>query len=100
MAYHPTYVHVYYSITITFLQNQVHTALMNIVKDCKNFKVRINAAMALSVPEARSCYGDLQLYAGIWEGLITALKASETITDLAEYRYRDSLADQVCRTLI
>ena len=66
------------------------------VTDCKNFKVRINAALALGSPAERCHYGNPDLYLHIWESLIKGLQTAEEITDFAEYRYRDSLNDHVC----
>ena len=72
------------------------TALTSVVRECKNYKVRINAALALGVPERRASYGSTDTFARIWSSLITALQSTEAITDFAEYRYRDSLTEQVC----
>ncbi|KAK7487937.1 hypothetical protein BaRGS_00020838 [Batillaria attramentaria] len=76
--------------------SDVLTALCQVVKDCKNFKVRINAALALSIPAERRHYGDVRLYVKVWTSLVDALKTAEEITDFAEFRYRDSLTEQVC----
>ncbi len=70
-------------------------ALTKIVHDCKNFKVRINAAMALSVPQRRDSYGDTQQFLAVWNSLVLALKSTEAVNNLAEYRYRDNLVEQV-----
>nr|KAG5700369.1 hypothetical protein BaRGS_029621 [Batillaria attramentaria] len=76
--------------------SDVLTALCQVVKDCKNFKVRINAALALSIPAERRHYGDVRLYVKVWTSLVDALQTAEEITDFAEFRYRDSLTEQVC----
>lgn len=70
--------------------------LCGVVKDCKNFKVRINAALALGSPSERSHYGDSRLFAFVWENLVIALETSEDITDFAEFKYRNNLNNQVC----
>ena len=77
------------------LQVMVLTALSQVVKDCKNFKVRINASLALSVPLQRQHYGEVALYVTVWQSLVESLKTAEDITDFAEFRYRDSLTEQV-----
>ncbi|XP_076434572.1 HEAT repeat-containing protein 6-like isoform X2 [Babylonia areolata] len=76
--------------------DSVLTALAQVVKDCKNFKVRINAALALSVPGHRCHYGQVALYVMVWRSLVEALKTADDITDFAEFRYKESLTEQVC----
>ena len=78
-----------------FLQADVVNALCSAVKDCKNFKVRINAALALTTPHQRCQYGDAVMYSVVWKGLIEALGTAEDISDYIDFRYRDSLTDQV-----
>ncbi|XP_070205596.1 HEAT repeat-containing protein 6-like isoform X1 [Littorina saxatilis] len=78
----------------------VLTALSQVVKDCNNFKVRINSALALAVPAERQHYGDVVLYVTVWHSLLQSLKTAENITDFAEFRYRDSLTEQVCMALL
>ncbi|XP_067648655.1 HEAT repeat-containing protein 6-like [Haliotis asinina] len=78
---------------------EVMRALSSVVKDCKNFKVRINAALALSVPRERNAYGSPELYASVWESLIVALRSSEDVSDFAEFRYRDNLTDQIIEAI-
>ena len=81
-------------------QVTVLTALSQVVNNCNNFKVRINAALALSVPSERRHYGEVALFVTVWESLVESLKTAEDITDFAEFRYKDSLTEQVglCRT--
>ena len=71
-------------------------SLCVVVKDCKNFKVRINAATALSSPKERCQYGDSDLYCRVWRGVIEAFATAEDIADYIDFRYRDTLTDQVC----
>ncbi|KAL5016169.1 hypothetical protein ScPMuIL_005758 [Solemya velum] len=78
----------------------VLTTLCSVVKDCKNFKVRINAALALSIPSQRGIYGNTQGFLYVWNSLIGGLKALEDNTDFSDYRYRDSLSDQICVALL
>lgn len=65
------------------------------VKECKNFKVRINAALALGTPSQRQHYGTTEQFCAVWRSLLGALETAETVMDFAEYKYRDSLNGQV-----
>lgn len=59
----------------------------------KNFKVRINAAVALAVPTNEQF---LQThFAFIWSSLLEALDGSGEMTDFNEYQHRDHLTEQV-----
>ncbi|KAI0231144.1 HEAT repeat-containing protein 6 [Lamellibrachia satsuma] len=80
--------------------HDLYTALTSVVKQCNNFKVKINAATALSVPRVRRCYGNAQEMASVWSSLVEALQTAELITDFGEFRYRENLVDQVCGTLV
>ena len=81
-----------------FSQIDVINSLCTVVRDCKNFKVRINAATALSSPRERSQYGDSDLYCRVWQGMIEAFETAEDIADYIDFRYRDTLTDQVWYT--
>lgn len=61
--------------------------------------MRINAALALSAPSNREHYGTF--FIPLWAALLQALDQSQTIEDLAEYKHRDQLVEQVpfCRLL-
>ncbi|KAK3084159.1 hypothetical protein FSP39_009229 [Pinctada imbricata] len=74
--------------------------LCSVVKDCKNFKVRINAAVALGAPSLRSHYGDVSLYHHVWESLVKGLQTAEEITEFGEFRYRNQLNNQICSSLL
>ena len=78
------------------LQTSLLKALAQVVKECKNFKVRINAAASLSIPTERSCYGSNKLFFEVWSGLFQALRSSEDASDFAEFKYRENLIEQVC----
>ena len=78
-----------------YFQDDVHNALATVVRNCKNFKVRINAAMAFSVPVKRENFGSTQTFVGVWDSLLGGLQGSETVNDFMEYKYRDSLLEQV-----
>ncbi|KAL8621513.1 hypothetical protein ACOMHN_026185 [Nucella lapillus] len=80
--------------------SSVLTTLAQVVKDCKNFKVRINAALALSLPAHRQHYGDAAHYILVWTSLLDSLRTAQDITDFAEFRYKDSLTEQVCQAAL
>ncbi len=63
------------------------------MRDCKNFKIRINAALSLSVPPSRNCYGDS--YYHILKEIVASLEGIDDITDFAEYKYKETLEYQV-----
>ncbi|KAJ9596932.1 hypothetical protein L9F63_012057 [Diploptera punctata] len=78
-------------------QNAVFTTLSKLVQDFRNFKVRINAALALCVPSCREYYGTY--YISVWSALLNALDNSQNMEDFSEYKHRDNLLDQICLTL-
>uniref|UniRef100_A0A8D2B6Q2 HEAT repeat-containing protein 6 n=1 Tax=Sciurus vulgaris TaxID=55149 RepID=A0A8D2B6Q2_SCIVU len=80
--------------------SQAYDALTSVVTSCKNFKVRIRSATALSIPSKRERYGSVEQYAQIWNALVTALQKSEDTTDFLEFKYCASLRTQICQALI
>ncbi|CAL1573479.1 unnamed protein product [Knipowitschia caucasica] len=76
------------------------SALCNVVTSCKNFKVRIKSAAALSVPAQRRCYGDAARFFCVWQALATALENSEDTNDFLEYRYSASLRHTLSQALL
>ncbi|XP_041658159.1 HEAT repeat-containing protein 6 [Cheilinus undulatus] len=76
------------------------SALCHVVTSCKNFKVRIKSAAALSVPARRSCYGDTKRFSCVWHSLATALENSEDTNDFLEYRYSASLRHTLSQALL
>lgn len=76
------------------------SALCNVVTSCKNFKVRIKSAAALSVPTQRSCYGDTDRFICVWRALATALDNSEDTNDFLEYRYSASLRHTLSQAIL
>ncbi|XP_048221828.1 HEAT repeat-containing protein 6 [Perognathus longimembris pacificus] len=80
--------------------SQAYHALTLVVTSCKNFKVRIRSATALSIPGKREQYGSVEQYAQIWKALLTALRKSEDTTDFLEFKYCASLRTQICQALI
>ncbi|NWI89045.1 HEAT6 protein, partial [Pitta sordida] len=79
---------------------QAYSALSSVVKSCKNFKVRIKSAMALSIPSQRECYGSTEQFCQIWSALVVALQRSQDTEDFLEFKYSSSLRTQVCRALL
>lgn len=75
------------------LQSTIFPVLCNLVHNFRNFKVRINAALALGVPEHRALYG--QHFGAVWTALLAGLDNSEHMADFNEYKHRDALLDQV-----
>lgn len=59
----------------------------------RNFKVRINAAVALAVPNKREYYK--QFYQPIFVSLVKGLETSQNMEDFNEYKHRDNLIEQV-----
>ncbi|XP_064323770.1 HEAT repeat-containing protein 6 [Phalacrocorax carbo] len=78
---------------------QAYSALSSVVKSCKNFKVRIKSAMALSIPSKRECYGSTEQFCQIWSALVVALQKSEDTEDFLEFKYSASLRTQICQAL-
>ncbi|XP_007946094.2 HEAT repeat-containing protein 6 [Orycteropus afer afer] len=79
---------------------QAYNALTSVVTSCKNFKVRIKSATALSIPGRREQYGSTEQFTQIWNALVTALQKSEDTTDFLEFKYCASLRTQICQALI
>ncbi|XP_067394180.1 HEAT repeat-containing protein 6 [Emydura macquarii macquarii] len=79
---------------------QAYNALTSVVKSCKNFKVRIKSAMALSIPTKRERYGTAEQFFQIWSALVIALQKSEDTEDFLEFKYSASLRTQICQALI
>ncbi|KAF7697323.1 hypothetical protein HF521_005741 [Silurus meridionalis] len=79
---------------------EAYSALSSIVTSCKNFKVRIKSAAALSVPSTRDRYGDERQFAEVWRALTEALEHSEETQDFLEYRYCASLRSELCNAVL
>lgn len=80
--------------------SQAYSALTSAVTSCKNFKVHIRSATALSILGRREQYGSVEQYARIWNALVTALQKSEDTIDFLEFKYCASLRTQICQALI
>ncbi|XP_063152876.1 HEAT repeat-containing protein 6 isoform X2 [Candoia aspera] len=79
---------------------KAYNALSSAVKSCKNFKVRIKSAAALSVPSERRHYGTPKQFFQIWNALVTGLQRSENAEDFLEFKYSASLRRQLCHALL
>lgn len=84
--------HLYGNKSITF--KRMFTVLTELVVAFKNFKVRINAALALAAPRTRELYGEF--FVAAWIALMKALETSQNMEDFTEYKHRDHLIEQVC----
>lgn len=71
--------------------------LCKLIVDYPNFKVRINAAAALAVPNSRIWLAEH--FVPVWSALLAALEQSDRITDYNEYQHRDNLVNQLCVSL-
>ncbi|KAJ2949139.1 hypothetical protein O0L34_g6080 [Tuta absoluta] len=78
-------------------QNQVFPSLSTLAQECKNLKVRINAATALRAPSTREQYGDQ--FVGVWRGILAAMENAANVDDFTEYKHKDNLIEQLCVTL-
>ncbi|CAG2053651.1 unnamed protein product [Timema podura] len=67
-------------------QSGVFNVLGDLVVNFRNFKVRINAALALSMPATRHQYGSHFVH--VWTALLDGLENSSTMEDFSEYRHQ------------
>lgn len=79
---------------------EAYSALSCVVVSCKNFKVRIKSAAALSIPSSRAQYGSSCQFSQVWTAITKALVNSKDGVDFVEYRYHTSLCAQLCQTLL
>ncbi|CAH1231205.1 HEATR6 [Branchiostoma lanceolatum] len=78
----------------------LYSALQEAIKDCKNFKVRINATLALTVPALREHFGSQEQFSELWGCLADTLVGTERVEDFSEFKYRDTLREQLCGSLV
>ena len=73
----------------------VYGALAQAVRQCRNYKVKINACLALATPVARDKYG--RQFETVLQAILSAWEAchKEEDGEFQEYRYREQLKDQV-----
>ncbi|KAI8640594.1 armadillo-type protein [Parasitella parasitica] len=77
-----------YPWTHTLYQSLIHSLL-----HCKNFKVRINACLALTTPKQRDQYGDKLVK--IVESILEAWSVCEKNAEYKEIKYKQQLEQQV-----
>ncbi|KAG0051577.1 HEAT repeat-containing protein 6 [Gryganskiella cystojenkinii] len=80
----------------------VYGALMQAIQHSRNFKVRINACAALTVPKTRAKYGDQALFRRIVKVVISSvenLDAEQGEHEFGEFQYRDQLEMKLLRCL-
>lgn len=77
-------------------QDVVFPVLCKVIRTSPNFKVRINACTAFTVP-TRQNFGIH--FIEIWMCLLEALEQSNNMTDFIEYKHRDTLQDQICSSI-
>ncbi|XP_028039410.1 HEAT repeat-containing protein 6-like isoform X2 [Bombyx mandarina] len=78
-------------------KSEVFSNLCKLTKECKNLKVRINAAVALRAPRSRISYA--ANFAPIWRGVMAAMENAVNVDDFTEYKHKDNLVEQLCVTL-
>lgn len=84
--------------TTVTVSGDVLLALSVVAKECKNFKVRINAAAALAVPIQAESYDDCPM-ATIVGNLLVGLDNIQASMDFVEYQHRDNLVEQLCTSV-
>lgn len=77
-------------------QELVFPALCDIIRTSPNFKVRINACAAFTIPSRENFAG---YFIDIWSCLLIALEQSNNLTDFNEYKHRDTFQDQLCGSI-
>ncbi|XP_031335231.1 HEAT repeat-containing protein 6-like [Photinus pyralis] len=78
-------------------KDSLFCSLADLILSFPNFKVRINAALALSCINTREGYQNYFVF--VWESLLKALENTQNIEDFSEYNHQDHLVDQICLTL-
>lgn len=77
-------------------QDLVFPALCDTIRTSPNFKVRINACVAVTIPSRENF---ASFFIDIWSCLLIALEQSNNLTDFNEYKHRDTLQDQLCTSI-
>jgi len=75
----------------------LYESLIKVVQTSKNFKVRINACLALSTPTTRAKYGDTVMLCKILQVIVTSLENVDNLTGtgFSEVKYQEQLRNQV-----
>ncbi|KAF9414583.1 HEAT repeat-containing protein 6 [Podila epigama] len=83
--------------------DQVYSALLHAIQHSRNFKVRINACAALSVPKTRAKYGSTSRFRHIVDVILKAVQSLDNPDqgdqDYGEFLYRDQLESKLLRCL-
>ncbi|KAF9946602.1 HEAT repeat-containing protein 6 [Mortierella alpina] len=82
--------------------NDVYGALLQAIQQSKNFKVRINACAALTVPKTRAKYGDQAMVRKMVQVLMSAVKnldEEQGEHEFGEFQYRGQLETKLLRCL-
>lgn len=80
----------------------VYGALLQAIQQSKNFKVRINACAALTVPKTRAKFGDQALFRNIVQVLMSAVQNLDNEQgqhEFGEFQYRGQLETKLLRCL-
>ncbi|KAI8884495.1 hypothetical protein K501DRAFT_247598 [Backusella circina FSU 941] len=77
----------------------VYQALCQSLLCCKNFKVRINACLAISTPEREDQYGDKKQLFAIVKSVTDAWDTCQEKTDYKELKYKEQLEEQIIESL-
>lgn len=73
--------------------HRIFNVLMHLVVNCKNFKVRIMAAMALGVGRERAVYAEF--FVPVYAALLRALESTQHVEDFTEYAHKEQLILEV-----
>lgn len=75
----------------------LYQALVQSLLDCKNFKVRINACLAMTTPTKEDQYGDKLPV--IIKSILDAWEICQQSVDYNEIKYKKQLEQQICDSL-
>lgn len=75
-------------------QETLFSALCHVIVHHSNFKVRINASVAITNITERSYFG--VYYEKFWSSVLEAIEQSYNLDNFHEYNHRDSLQEQLC----
>ncbi|KAG9303110.1 hypothetical protein G9A89_005068 [Geosiphon pyriformis] len=78
----------------------LYDSLTKAVRSAKNFKVRINACLALSIPTKRENFGDMKMFCKIFEAIVLALENVDSMgeSSFQEFKYQEQLRLQLLET--
>ncbi|CAG8454565.1 10543_t:CDS:10 [Acaulospora morrowiae] len=79
---------------------QLYESLARVVQNSKNFKVRINACLALATPMTREKYGDVTILCKILHAIVSSIENVDNLTNtgFGEVKYQDQLRNQLLAT--